>query len=1353
MTCRNRLEKLDTPSTVFLPDRPASRLALRPAVRPADRAKTSLSRLWFTRLLMLVVAALSVSSRAPAQEPELLFRVAFDDLTANAQVAKGNPKSSLTRDLGLTAKEGFKGTGLVLGDDETCSYAVKGNLDMSSASVSFWVKPANWNDKDGRFRKFFQVRGTEDGTPFVLYIDSPTNGGSARVVLGHGTPNTPGHKLYQLNGPADWSGKWQKIDVTWDSGSLAIYVNGRPGEKRDLVGVVLPKLENQEFGLVPIFHSGDGRYHNGKDRSYIDEVEIWRGVLSADRVRQRYLAETGGALPPPEVTVPRVDGAVNVDGKLDDGAWASASRVPIPMDASTGYPHTRWAAASICYDDKNLYVGLSSPKEGGKLTANVKEHDGSTYEDDAFELFLIPDPKAAGNFFQFIINSAGVVFDARFNDTKWNSGIVFKTNVEKDSWTVEAAIPFEKLGVEAPKPGSQWLANFCRDWRRQAPFRPAYTCWAFLGNGFLQGTERCSRLNFIEGTEGVRFEMSPQVAAGKLDLSIAGTTGLNAAVSVKSENVGALDKKRTLDKGVFKLQEQIQNVKEGTFAISVTDAGGKSVLSYAMRFMVTEPIDLGWIPDPAGKRLSMEANFTNIDPVWLKPLTEGKGQLEISFLGPEGPKDNPQFKRDQGSALFKIKGVGDTFTIPFGYVPGEYQITFRITAPGQGEAFEAVKRMTIPELPWVGTKAGITDQVLDPWTPMKYTGENTASCWNRTYSFDGPFLAKAVNGGKEILRGPIQMTVKTEKDSEPTPLKTTFAKQDRKDPSRSEWSGKGTFAKAGVQVAWSAWMEYDGLAVASVTQTPEAKDARIQALSLQIPLRSDVVKYLRGSSQTGQIKSGRMPWDGKLWRSNKFEPFVWACNEDEGFLYFCESEANWVYPEGTPVVEVYGGQDARIELKLIAAPTALPGPITYTFAFQATPVKPLQRELRNWRFGWGGTPPSKHQTARNWFTHYAEQEGNYKVLRPDVLKAADQKLRKSGIKMLYYGCTSCTADHNPTWDLYKKLWANNFSASYANTDMKTAFRDAWPVEYRLAAVCPASKSFNEFMIYYAEKTLRQTGISGFYTDTDGLVACDNFTDGCGFTDAFGKKGVTFTFMGKREFSKRMAAIHRQAGGERRYWMTHAHAKLFPPSHCWADFWLPGEENAGVLATDKWFYMDTLDDVAWRVEYGDKASGLIHCFLPEFKRGAKNYFSGDLAGPQPGESLIAMAAVTDANMTGGFMNPDVMSNFWDLLVRLKVVDSKFIGYWEDHCPVKTATQKALVSLYKTPGGGFVLPVTNRLPNPADVTVTVDLKALGLRVGGVVAVDERTGARLALKDGRFTVPVKGRNYTYVSLKQGR
>jgi hypothetical protein len=246
------------------------------------------------------------------------------------------------------------------------------------------------------------------------------------------------------------------------------------------------------------------------------------------------------------------------------------------------------------------------------------------------------------------------------------------------------------------------------------------------------------------------------------------------------------------------------------------------------------------------------------------------------------------------------------------------------------------------------------------------------------------------------------------------------------------------------------------------------------------------------------------------------------------------------------------------------------------------------------------------------------------VLRPEVLKKFDQKARARGIRVLYYGATSCVADHNPTTELYRKFWANNFSASFASfgmNDINTPYRDAWPVPYRLMAACPGNRSFNEFMIYYADKALRETGISGLYTDTDGVVACDNLTDGHGFTDA--------------------------------------------------------------------------------------------------------------------------------NLTGGFMRPDLMGDWWDLLVRMKVVESQFIGYWESGCPVKAQTAKALASVYKN--ADFVaVPVTNRQVEAIPVTVNIDLKALGLDGKKLKLTDERTRRPVELKDGTFTIPLSGRNFTFVSLR---
>jgi hypothetical protein len=1287
----------------------------------------------WTRLLPLAVA-LTGSARAAAQEPELLFRVTFDDLTANAQVARGNPKSTLTRDLGLTAKEGFnKRTALLLGDGEECAYEVKGNLHLPAGTISFWARPHNWNDSEGRFKKFFQVSGTENGVPFVLYIDSPVSPGAARVVLAQGGGGRPGSKLYQYNGTADWkSAKWHKIDVTWDERHLAIYVNGRLGERKEVEGIRFPQLEKAKFDLVPIFHSGDGTYHNAKDRSLIDDFEIYSGPLSVDRILQRYMAETGGAVPRPLLIVPRASTAVTIDGRLDEGAWSTASRVPLPINADTVYPHSQWAYASVCYDNENLYVGFDSAKNPGPVAAAAGRRDGNVWEDDAFELFLAPTPKSPKDFFQFAFNSAAVVFDARHGRSDWNGKVSVKTAVTDDHWTAEVAVPFAELGAGAPKAGETWLGNFCRDWARPPPSRPIYTSWAYLQGGFLVEPEKYGRLVFTDSARGARLDLSPALNTGTLDVRAAVDGAAHVDVSVKSEG-GTVFQKTPDFSHRTQIQQRLKDVKEGMLAVAIK-VDGQDVLSFSMRFMAKEPIAVAWLPDPAHGKLGLLIDLSNVEAEWLPLVSAGRATLEVLLAGP---------KVDKGTASFPLDRLVGTFTIPCAYEAGNYELTFRLKSAAMARPLEMVKTLEIPDLPWVGTKVGISQEVLDPWTPLKYEDAAKVSCWGRTYTFDGPFLKEAINQQRSLLAGPVTMTLTTPVGT--GTLASVESKAIRKEAHRAEFAGTGNFGQAGVDADWSMWMEYDGLSVGTVTLKPAAAGSAVRRLVLRIPLRSDVVKYLRAGTQMGMIKSGRIAWDGKRYE-DAFQPFLWASTETEGFLYFCESEAGWVYPVGSKSLVVQGGEEAFIELTIIDQEVRLAQPQSYTFGFQATPVKPLAKDRRAWNFGSGG-PTTPHINARNWMTGYAEQDGHWKVPNVEGVRKFDAAQRAEGVKMLYYGCTSCTPDHNPTYNLYEKVWASSFAASYGNTHTATGFRPAW-VPYRLAPACPGDPSFQEFMLYYGDKFLRECRVPGLYTDTDTVMACDNPYHDHRFTDQFGKTGVTYTVLSKRHFAKRMATIVRSFSDERRWWMTHSHAKLVPPVYGFADFWLPGEENTGQLRGNKWWYIDTLDDVAWRVEYGDRSSGLMHVFLPEFVRGTAD--KTDLDGPQPSESLLAMCAVTDVNTTGAYMNRDAMGHWWGLRKRLGLIKADFIGYWEDNRPVKTTTPKTLVSLYKTPGGSFVVAVTNRLPDPTEVTVTVDLKALCLEGKAITAVDERTGGPLALKDGTFTVGVQDRNYTFVRLR---
>src|SRR5688500_10059905 len=63
---------------------------------------------------------------------------------------------------------------------------------------------------------------------------------------------------------------------------------------------------------------------------------------------------------PPTVTVTRVSGAIQVDGRLDDAAWASAQPVTsfTQVDPEEGQPASEATEARVLYDDEALYIGI-----------------------------------------------------------------------------------------------------------------------------------------------------------------------------------------------------------------------------------------------------------------------------------------------------------------------------------------------------------------------------------------------------------------------------------------------------------------------------------------------------------------------------------------------------------------------------------------------------------------------------------------------------------------------------------------------------------------------------------------------------------------------------------------------------------------------------------------------------------------------------------------------------------------------------------------------------------------------------------------------------------------------------------
>ena len=174
-------------------------------------------------------------------------------------------------------------------------------------------------------------------------------------------------------------------------------------------------------------------------------------------------------------------GPVVIDGLDSDAAWTHAAVIDsfrIPANA-VSLPRTA-TRARLLWDRQYLY--FFAELEDHDLFADVTEHDGTTWENDVFEMFLKPSRDATG-YYEFQVNAAGTEMElflpdqisGGFNSHKSSYNFHWKTQVRRNgtlnqrndrdqSWTVEGRIPWFDLMPTGGRPDIDevWQLALCR---------------------------------------------------------------------------------------------------------------------------------------------------------------------------------------------------------------------------------------------------------------------------------------------------------------------------------------------------------------------------------------------------------------------------------------------------------------------------------------------------------------------------------------------------------------------------------------------------------------------------------------------------------------------------------------------------------------------------------------------------------------------------------------------------------------------------------------------------------------------------------------------------------------------------
>ncbi len=161
----------------------------------------------------------------------------------------------------------------------------------------------------------------------------------------------------------------------------------------------------------------------------------------------------------PTAHVVDTDAPPAIDGKLDDVCWSKAGRLAMAFTLDGEGTASVPTEIRLLRDSKRLYLAFRCVEPRvGRMRARGMAHDADLWNDDSVEIFLGTE----GSYCHFIVNTKGTTYDARGKERSWESGFRAAAAVGKSEWTVEIAIPLQKIVGKKAIP-KQWIANFTRN--------------------------------------------------------------------------------------------------------------------------------------------------------------------------------------------------------------------------------------------------------------------------------------------------------------------------------------------------------------------------------------------------------------------------------------------------------------------------------------------------------------------------------------------------------------------------------------------------------------------------------------------------------------------------------------------------------------------------------------------------------------------------------------------------------------------------------------------------------------------------------------------------------------------------
>lgn len=710
--------------------------------------------------------------------------------------------------------------------------------------------------------------------------------------------------------------------------------------------------------------------------------------------------------------------------------------------------------------------------------------------------------------------------------------------------------------------------------------------------------------------------------------------------------------------------------------------------------------------------------------------------------------------------------VTNTFTVP----PGTAELELRFCPAWPREP--GVKRPGTSHLAWVTFERlsiaapppsymadvatvrlpDLGDYVPPPWTPVR-ADQGSVSCWGRDHYWrSGPFPARIVSQGADLLAAPIEVRW-TGEGGESGEVGVGSWQIDSLRRSQAVRSAQCTGGCTGsVRVT----TDYDGTSRFDLDL--DFGPRRLKTLDLVVPLRADVGRFLHYDYGIGAWVRP-FPWSGALAEKGSrfgsaFLPFVWLGNDDIGFCVFTESDEAWELDDPARAVEIFAEEDqVLLVFHLVARkePVRLPAR-SYTFGLEATPQRPLPPNFRQMHivhypgyFGvWKGREPvsllkrlnlaevaaagARYVGLHAW---WADRVCGFEPAVEDDFRAFMAEADRLGIRVQTYLAFMLASKVSLHEQVDGRSWLKIPSYGAWNADAAD--------RYRGFNTCPRS-SYSKLLVQGALHTAERYGVSGVYWDNHPSM-CKNPDHGCGYqtNDAAGRvlRRPTCAMWSARALIKEVyeRLKHRDPDA----FMT-VHLSWFPhPYLMFADTLLTGEGFAREEAIRARLKNESSDIVplsAFRAELAGTKFGLKTCFcLYE----SPQYLPPSLVA---GECFIHDIDVRKFDKVGW------AAPVWQAFDRFETSRSTFVGYWR--LEGKAFAPGMIKTSAYVRHEEALLVVANLTREPGETTVNLQsvLPERGM-TAGFVARDAVQGDDVPVQDGQIRLQLAEDQYRLVHV----